>query len=130
MLLTLKLHGSWWWHFHRKTHPFAKAQEQSLAVYAAELYTSTDPVNLAILTVAYARCTSRDHPLYSLVERLIISDPTYCHTLHGLECLGLLAKSYIDEGHPRRGWRLFREGLGAAQLMVSFLSFYIRQLTN
>lgn len=114
---TLDLSGSWWCHFHRKTHPFAKAKE-SLVGYAAQLYTSDDPVDLGILVIAFARSTTQDNQLYSLVEQLVISDKAYAYSIHGLECLLLLAKVYTDIGQPRRSWCLTRSGLNAAQLMV------------
>ncbi|KUJ13490.1 uncharacterized protein LY89DRAFT_158891 [Mollisia scopiformis] len=116
MISALKLNGSWWYHFHRKTHPSAKVKE-SLASYASHLYISTNPVDLGTLVIAYTRSMGQDHHLYSLVEHLVICDSTYSHTVQGLECLLLLAKAYTDIGQPRRSWSLTRQGLNVAQLM-------------
>jgi hypothetical protein len=126
----LELNGSWWNHFHRKTHPFAKAKEY-LVGYAAHLYTSNDPIDLGILVIAFARSTSQDHQLYSLVEQLVISDQAYNYSIHGLECLLLLAKVYTDIGQPRRSWCLTRSGLNRAQLMVNtILEDYLKLLID
>ncbi|KAF8856413.1 hypothetical protein BDZ45DRAFT_476265 [Acephala macrosclerotiorum] len=114
---TLETNGSWWSHFYRKSHPFGGIGELSLPAYAAQLYTSTDPLDLAILVTAYARSSNKDRHLYPLVERLVLSEPAWLQTIHGLECLLLLAKVYTDAGQPRRSWCLFRQGLNMAQLM-------------
>lgn len=117
MISTLKSRGSWWCHFHRKIQPSARFKE-SLVAYAAQLYTSTSPIDLGILATAYARSTGQDQHLYSLVEQLVLSDTTYSHTLQGLECILLLAKSYTDIGQPRRSWCISRQGVNIAQLIV------------
>lgn len=111
--------AAWWRAYHHKTVKASQVFRDSLPEFARHAYTSNNPAKLGQLVVAYARCSGKNHRLYSLVEHLIISDPEFSTTNEGLECLLLLAKVYTDNGQPRRSWFMYRRGVAIAQLIVS-----------
>lgn len=115
---TLSKNGSWWSSFRQKTVSALKQRQDSLLSIAPRAYTSNKPAVLGLLVTAYARSSQRNHHLYVLVDRLVISDHEYASTVEGLECLLLLGKCFTDIGQPRRAWYLYRRGLAIAQLMV------------
>jgi hypothetical protein len=121
LVATLTKNGAWWSSFRQKTNALSTTSFETLAGFAARTYTSDNPAKLGMLVTAYARCVDRpeqSHNLYATVARLVISDFAYSATMDGLECLILLAKTYIDIGQPRRAWFMWRKGMGIAQLMV------------
>jgi hypothetical protein len=128
IMSTLSANGAWWSSFRHKTHAISQAPAEALAAFAARSYTSNNPAELGILVAAYARSSNQDYHLYAIVDSLIISDSVYSTTIEGMECLILLAKSYIDIGQPRRAWLMYRRGMAIAQLMVrvSLTSYHRR----
>ncbi|KAI9765752.1 MAG: hypothetical protein M1840_007186 [Geoglossum simile] len=114
---TLSTNGAWWNSFRHKTHAISQVPVEALVAFAARSYTSNNPAELGILVAAYARSSNQNHHLYATVDSLVISDSAYSATIEGMECLILLAKSYIDIGQPRRAWLMYRRGMAIAQLM-------------
>ncbi|KAI9781855.1 MAG: hypothetical protein M1839_005647 [Geoglossum umbratile] len=117
VMSTLSKNGAWWSSFRHKTHAISQAPVEALATFAARSYTSNNPAELGILVAAYARSSTQNYHLYAIVDNLVISDSTYSATIEGMECLILLAKSYVDIGQPRRAWFMYRRGMAMAQLM-------------
>jgi hypothetical protein len=110
--------GFWWHSFHQKAYAISEGPAQSLQEFAQRTYTSSHPADLGALAVAVARSSINHRHLYSLVDDVVISNSTYIATKKGIECVVLLAKSYTDDGQPKRAWLVWRKGLGAAQIMV------------
>ncbi|KAG9249819.1 uncharacterized protein F5Z01DRAFT_441332 [Emericellopsis atlantica] len=67
------------------------------------------------IAFAFASDINGSH-IYTLVDRLVVSDMACVSTVEGLECLILLAILYADEGQPRRSWMIFRRGVVVAHL--------------
>ncbi|KAI9854171.1 MAG: hypothetical protein M1813_001341 [Trichoglossum hirsutum] len=118
VMSTLSKNGAWWSSFRHKTHAISQTPVEALAAFAARSYISGNPAQLGILVAAYARSSIQNYHLYAIVDSLVISDSAYSATMEGMECLILLAKSYIDIGQPRRAWLMYRRGMAIAQLMV------------
>ena len=125
VMSTLSKNGAWWSSFRHKTHAISQTPVEALAAFATRSYTSDNPAELGILVAAYARSSNQNHHLYAIVDSLVISDSVYSATIEGMECLILLAKSYIDIGQPRRGWFMYRRGMAIAQLMVQVVSYIL-----
>ncbi|KFY99421.1 hypothetical protein V498_00774 [Pseudogymnoascus sp. VKM F-4517 (FW-2822)] len=123
MMSVLSQNGAWWASFRHKTSAIIyQSPVVELAEFAARTYTSSSPAELGMLVTAYARSAGDADHLYELVDTLVISEFAYLATTEGLECLVLLAKSYIDIGQPRRAWLMWRRGMGVAQLMGLYRS--------
>ncbi|KEY73159.1 hypothetical protein S7711_09598 [Stachybotrys chartarum IBT 7711] len=110
--------GTWWNSFRQKTQAISQASRiEPLREFAARVYTSTNPSEVATLAVAYTRSTGSNHEILQLVDDMIISNSTYSTTILGLECLILLGKTHTDFGQPRSAWLIWRRGMAIAQLM-------------
>ena len=118
-MTTFRIKGFWWNSFRQKTRAISHSPIEDLISFATKNYTSQKPAEIGLLVVAYARCLNNGGDLYTLVERLVISNFAYFATVEGMECLVLLAKSYTDIGQPRRAWLTWRRGLTVAQLLVN-----------
>ena len=120
IMTTVVQNGAWWDSFRQKTVAISQTETmEPLTTYATRAYTSSNPAEVGLLALAYARSANTNHSLYETVDHLIISDFAYATTTEGMECLVLLAKSYTDLAQPRRAWFTWRKGLAIAQLMVS-----------
>ncbi|KAH6898176.1 hypothetical protein B0T10DRAFT_101098 [Thelonectria olida] len=121
---------SWWHSFRFKTHLNASEPAEALASFAARTYTSSNPALLGTLATAYARSLNRYHRIYTIVDRLVVSDFEYASTIEGMHCLIFLAKSLTEIGHPRRSWLIWRKGLAVAQLIGLYRDDAKRVLAN
>ncbi|KFA69305.1 hypothetical protein S40285_09213 [Stachybotrys chlorohalonatus IBT 40285] len=110
--------GTWWNSFRQKTHAISQGSRvEPLPEFAARVYTSTSPSEVATLAVAYTRSAGSNYEILQLVDNMIISNSTYSATILGLECLILLGKTHTDFGQPRSAWLIWRRGMAIAQLM-------------
>ncbi|KAI7758907.1 hypothetical protein LZL87_009902 [Fusarium oxysporum] len=109
--------GAWWSSFRHKTEVICQASYEGLAAFAARAYTSSDPAELGMLVVAYARSTGHHHHLYGVVDRLAIPDSDHSYSAEAMELLLLLAKAYSDIGQPRQSWLMYRKGLAISEVM-------------
>jgi hypothetical protein len=119
LLSTLSENGAWWSSFRHKVEVICQGSYEDLAAFAARVYTSSDPAELGMLVVAYARSTGHHHHLYGLVDRLAIPDSAHSYSAEAMELLLLLAKAYSDIGQPRQSWMMYRKGLAISEVMVS-----------
>jgi hypothetical protein len=111
--------STWWTSWREKTFGPSKTPE-SLQQYAARVYSSSNPADLALLVSAYGRTVEkRSSQCLKAVERLMICRDEYASTLKGLECIVLQAKCHLDFAQPRRAWLMYRRGIALAQLTVS-----------
>ena len=127
ILSTFSKNGAWWSSFRYKTHAISQTPIEAFTAFAARSYTSNSPAELGTLVAAYARSSGQNQHLYAAVDSLVISDHAYSATVEGMECLILLAKSYIDIGQPRRAWLMYRRGMAIAQLMVRPISYILSE---
>ncbi|KAL7900572.1 hypothetical protein HDV64DRAFT_267614 [Trichoderma sp. TUCIM 5745] len=110
-------HKGWWVRIHRAVRGMYDDAIESFPDFVRRAYTSDQPSELGKMAIAFAFASDVDGShIYSLVDRLVISDMSYVSTTEGLECLILLAVLYADEGQPRRSWRIYRRGVLVAQL--------------
>jgi hypothetical protein len=92
---------------------------ESFPDFVRRAYTSDRPSELGKMAIAFAFASDVDGShIYTLVDRLVVSDMAYMSTVEGLECLVLLAILYADEGQPRRSWMIYRRGVMVAHLTV------------
>lgn len=92
---------------------------ESFPDFVRRAYTSDRPSELGKLAIAFAFASDIDgSQIYTLVDRLVVSDMAYMSAEEGLECLILLAILYADEGQPRKSWMIYRRGVTAAHLTV------------
>ncbi|EWG55379.1 hypothetical protein FVEG_13387 [Fusarium verticillioides 7600] len=117
LLSTLSENGAWWSSFRHKVEVICQGSYEDLAAFAARVYTSSDPAELGMLVVAYARSTGHSNHLYGLVDRLAVPDSAHCYSPEALELLLLLAKAYSDVGQPRQSWMMYRKGLAISEVM-------------
>lgn len=122
LLQVLTEKRTWWWaSWREKTFGPSEAGE-SLTQYASRVFTSNDPLDVALLVQAYGRTVKKgSHRYLKAVESLVICKDEYAATIKGLECIMLQAKCYLDFGQPRRAWLMYRRGLTLAQLIVRTL---------
>jgi hypothetical protein len=125
LMSSLSGHKSWWHSFRFKTHLNSKEPPEGLASFASRTYTSSNPALLGTLATAYARSLNKYHRIYTIVDRLVVSDFEYASTIEGMHCLIFLAKSLTEIGHPRRSWLIWRKGMAIAQLIVGRLSLFM-----
>ncbi|CCT73119.1 uncharacterized protein FFUJ_12670 [Fusarium fujikuroi IMI 58289] len=118
LISTLSQNGAWWSSFRQKVQVICQGTYQDLAAFAARAYTSSDPAELGMLVVAYARSTGNKHNLYGLVDRLAIPDSALSYSAEAMELLLLLAKAYSDIGQPRQSWMMYRKGLAISEVMT------------
>ncbi|CAI6101067.1 unnamed protein product [Clonostachys chloroleuca] len=110
-------HEGWWVRIHIAVRGIYDAALESFPDFVRRAYTSDRPSELGKLAIAFAFVSDLDgSSIYTLVDRLVISDMAYMSTAEGLECLILLATLYADEGQPRRSWMMYRRGVVVAQL--------------
>ncbi|TAQ87966.1 hypothetical protein B7494_g3724 [Chlorociboria aeruginascens] len=76
LIACLSLNHAWWYSFRTKSDP-PHTKIESLTALAMRTYTSNSPSSLALLVAAYARSSSKNYRLYTLVDSLIISDLKY-----------------------------------------------------
>ncbi|EXK87623.1 hypothetical protein FOQG_08962 [Fusarium oxysporum f. sp. raphani 54005] len=117
LISTLSKNGAWWSSFRHKTEVICQGSYEGLAAFAARAYTSSDPAELGMLVVAYARSTGHHHHLYGVVDRLAIPDSDHSYSAEAMELLLLLAKAYSDIGQPRQSWLMYRKGLAISEVM-------------
>ncbi|KAF5648964.1 hypothetical protein F52700_783 [Fusarium sp. NRRL 52700] len=117
LISTLSKNGAWWSSFRHKVEVICQGSYEDLAAFAARAYTSSDPAELGMLVVAYARSTGNHHHLYGVVDRLAIPDSAHSYSAEAMELLLLLAKAYSDIGHPRQSWMMYRKGLAISEVM-------------
>lgn len=92
---------------------------ESFPDFVKRAYTSDRPSELGKMAIAFAFTSDLDGShIYTLVDRLVVSDMAYMSTVEGLECLILLAILYADEGQPRKSWMIYRRGVVVAQITV------------
>ncbi|RBR15721.1 hypothetical protein FVER53590_13387 [Fusarium verticillioides] len=87
LLSTLSENGAWWSSFRHKVEVICHGSYEDLAAFAARVYTSSDPAELGMLVVAYARSTGHSNHLYGLVDRLAVPDSAHL-MLGNLDSLG------------------------------------------
>ncbi|KAF5561457.1 hypothetical protein FPHYL_6191 [Fusarium phyllophilum] len=117
LISILSKNGAWWSSFRHKVEVICQGSYEDLAAFAARAYTSSDPAELGMLVVAYARSTGHNHHLYGLVDRLAIPDSAHSYSAEAMELLLLLAKAYSDIGQPRQSWMMYRKGLAISEVM-------------
>ncbi|KAF5591066.1 hypothetical protein FPANT_5799 [Fusarium pseudoanthophilum] len=117
LMSTLSKNGAWWSSFRHKVEVICQGSYEDLASFAARTYTSSDPAELGMLVVAYARSTGHHQHLYGLVDRLAIPDSAHSYSAEAMELLLLLAKAYSDIGQPRQSWVMYRKGLAISEIM-------------
>lgn len=118
LISTLSQNGSWWSSFRHKVQVVCQGSYEDLSAFAARAYTSSDPAELGMLVVAYARSAGNNYHLYGLVDRLAIPDSAHSYSAEEMELLLLLAKAYSDNGQPRQSWMMYRKGLAISEVMV------------
>lgn len=92
---------------------------ESFPDFVGRAYRSDRPSELGKMAIAFAFASHVDgFHIYTLVDRLVVSDMAYVSTEEGLECLILLAILYADEGQPRRSWMIYRKGVMVTHLTV------------
>jgi hypothetical protein len=112
-------HQGWWVRIHRAVRGMYDDTIESFPDFVRRAYTSDRPSELGKMAIAFAFASDVDGShIYSLVDRLVVSDMAYMSTVEGLECLILLAILYADEGQPRRSWMIYRRGVVVAHLTV------------
>lgn len=112
-------HKGWWVRIHRAVCGKYDDTIESFPDFVRRAYTSDRPSELGKMAIAFAFVSDVDGShIYTLVDRLIVSDMAYMSTVEGLECLILLATLHADEGQPRRSWMIYRRGVVIAQLTV------------
>ncbi|KAF5650638.1 hypothetical protein F25303_4295 [Fusarium sp. NRRL 25303] len=109
--------GAWWSSFRHKVQVVCQGSYEDVAAFAARAYASSDPAELGMLVVAYARSTGYCHDLYGVVDRLAIPDYQHSYSAEAMELLLLLAKAYSDIGQPRQSWMMYRKGLAISEVM-------------
>ncbi|KAH8892898.1 hypothetical protein GQ53DRAFT_764006 [Thozetella sp. PMI_491] len=110
-------HKGWWVRIHRAVRGIYDDTIESFPDFVRRAYTSDRPSELGKMAIAFAFASDVDGShIYTLVDRLIVSDMAYMSTVEGLECLILLAILYADEGQPRRSWMIYRRGVAVAHL--------------
>lgn len=113
-----------WWRSNRiKTHALSQTPLESIESFAPRAYTSRLPGDVGTLVIAYAYSSGDRYDLYTLVERLVISEFSYLATTEGMKCIVHLAKAHTDIGQPRKAWMLWRRAMTVAQLLVSYIWF-------
>ena len=113
------MHKGWWVRIHRAIRGMYDDTIESFPDFVRRVYTSGRPSDLGKLAIAFAFVSDVDGShLYTLVDRLIVSDMALVSSAEGLECLILLAILYADEGQPRKSWMIYRRGVMVAQLTV------------
>jgi hypothetical protein len=120
LISTLTANGEWWISFVRKVNSLSQSEIviETLPALAERTYTSSIPIRLATLAIAYARCSQNPTTLLSIVDIRILSNFSYAATVEGIRCLVLLGNSYTDIGQLRRAWFIWRKGMTTLQLMV------------
>lgn len=112
-------HIGWWVRIHRAVRGIYDDAIESFPDFVKRVYTSDRPSDLGKMAIAFAFASDVDGShIYTLVDRLVVSDMAYMSTVEGLECLILLAILYADEGQPRRSWMVYRRGVTVAHLTV------------
>lgn len=112
-------HKGWWVRIHRAVRGLYDDTIESFPDFVRRAYTSDRPSELGKMAIAFAFASDVDGShIYTLVDRLVVSDMAYMSTVEGLECLLLLATLYADEGQPRRSWMIYRRGVTVAHLTV------------
>lgn len=112
-------HKGWWVRIHRAVRGMYDDTIESFPDFVRRAYTTDRPSELGKMAIAFAYASDIDGShIYTLVDRLIVSDMAYMSTVEGLECLILLAILYADEGQPRRSWMIYRRGVVVAHLTV------------
>lgn len=112
-------HKGWWVRIHRAVRGMYDDTIESFSEFVRRVYTSNRPSELGKMAIAFAFASDVDGShIYTLVDRLVVSDMAYMSTVEGLECLILLATLYADEGQPRRSWMVYRRGVVVAHLTV------------
>ena len=112
-------HKGWWVRIHRAVRGMYDDTIESFPDFVRRAYTSDRPSELGKMAIAFAFASDVDGShIYTLVDRLVVSDMAYTSTVEGLECLILLAILYADEGQPRRSWMIYRRGVVVAHLTV------------
>ncbi|KAH6999634.1 hypothetical protein EDB80DRAFT_119465 [Ilyonectria destructans] len=110
-------HKGWWVRIHRAVRGTYDDTIESFPDFVRRAYTSDRPSELGKMAIAFAFASDVDGShIYTLVDRLVVSDMAYMSTVEGLECLILLAILYADEGQPRRSWMIYRRGVVVAHL--------------
>uniref|UniRef100_A0A8H7TQ66 Transcription factor domain-containing protein n=1 Tax=Bionectria ochroleuca TaxID=29856 RepID=A0A8H7TQ66_BIOOC len=110
-------HKGWWVRIHIAVRGIYDDAIESFPDFVRRVYTSDRPSELGKMAIAFAFTSDADgSSIYTLVDRLVVSDMSYMSTTEGLECLILLAILYADEGQPRRSWMIYRRGVLVAQL--------------
>ncbi|CAH0023121.1 unnamed protein product [Clonostachys rhizophaga] len=110
-------HKGWWVRIHIAVRGIYDDTIESLPDFVRRVYTSDHPSELGKMAIAFAFTSDVDgSSIYTLVDRLVVSDMALMSTVEGLECLILLAILYADEGQPRRSWMIYRRGVVVAQL--------------
>ncbi|KAF4419903.1 hypothetical protein FACUT_11343 [Fusarium acutatum] len=117
LISTLSQNGAWWSSFRHKVQVICQGSYEDLAAFAARAYTSSDPAELGMLVVSYARSTGNNHHLYGVVDKLVIPDSAHSYSAEAMELLLLLAKAYSDIGQPRQSWMMYRKGLAISEVM-------------
>lgn len=118
LISTLLNNGTWWYHYCQRTYPVGCVPAESLVEFAQRMYSGSNPARLGMLVIVYARGSDNNGDLYSLVDRLVLSDLTYLNTLDGGECIIYLAEAYSAVGQLKKAWLLWRKGVSVIQLMV------------
>lgn len=112
-------HKGWWVRIHRAVRGMYDDTMESFPDFVRRAYTSDRPSELGKMAIAFAFASNVDgSPIYTLVDRLVVSDMAYVSTVEGMECLILLAILYADEGQPRRSWLIYRRGIMVAHSTV------------
>lgn len=112
-------HKGWWVRIHRAVRGMYDDTIESFPDFVRRAYTSDRPSELGKMAIAFAFASDVDgFHIYTLVDRLVVSDMAYMSTVEGLECLILLAILYADEGQPRRSWMIYRRGVVVVHLTV------------
>lgn len=110
--------GAWWYQYCQRTYPVGCVPAESLVEFAQRMYFCNNPARLAMLVIVYARSSDNNGELYSLVDRLVLSDLAYLNTLDGGECIIYLAEAYSAIGELKKAWLLWRKGVSVIQIMV------------
>jgi hypothetical protein len=118
MFIVLSENNFWWNSFVRKIKLPILLQTESLPEFARRVYTSSRPVELGILAIAYARASGTANHLFDMVDKTVLTDDRYLGTIDGLGCLVLLGKSFVDIGAPKKAWLLQRRGISMAVYLV------------
>jgi len=113
------MHEGWWVRVHRAVRGIYDDTIESFPDFVRRAYTSDQPFELGKMAIAFAfACDVDASHIYTLVDRLVVSDMAHMSTAEGLECLILLAILFADEGQPRRSWLIYRRGVMVAHITV------------